>query len=56
VVQWQRGDDEKLGFTQEGRIRRGCEVGGQFFQRIKWALLREEWQARRDGKERDTHF
>ena len=41
---------EKLGFTLEGRIRRGCEVKGQFFDRIKMGLLRDEWQARRDGK------
>jgi RimJ/RimL family protein N-acetyltransferase len=38
---------EKLGFTLEGRIRRGCEVKGQFYDRIKMGLLREEWQARR---------
>jgi len=38
---------EKLGFTLEGRIRRGCEVGGRFFDRIKMGLLRDEWQARR---------
>jgi len=41
---------EKLGFTLEGRIRRGCEVNGQFYDRIKMGLLRDEWQARRDGK------
>jgi RimJ/RimL family protein N-acetyltransferase len=38
---------EKLGFVLEGRIRRGCEVRGQFYDRIKMGLLREEWQARR---------
>jgi RimJ/RimL family protein N-acetyltransferase len=37
---------EKLGFVLEGRIRRGCEVKGQFYDRIKMGLLREEWQAR----------
>jgi len=36
---------EKLGFVREGRIRRGCEVNGQFYDRIKLGLLREEWQA-----------
>jgi RimJ/RimL family protein N-acetyltransferase len=36
---------EKLGFVLEGRIRRGCEVKGQFYDRIKMGLLREEWQA-----------
>ena len=41
---------EKLGFVLEGRIRRGCEVNGQFFDRIKMGLLREEWQARLGGK------
>jgi RimJ/RimL family protein N-acetyltransferase len=39
---------EKLGFTLEGRIRRGCEVGGRFFDRIRMGLLREEWQSGRD--------
>ena len=38
---------EKLGFVLEGRIRRGCEVNGQFYDRIKMGLLRDEWQARR---------
>jgi RimJ/RimL family protein N-acetyltransferase len=38
---------EKLGFALEGRIRRGCEVNGQFFDRIKMGLLRDEWQTRR---------
>jgi RimJ/RimL family protein N-acetyltransferase len=38
---------EKLGFVLEGRIRRGCEVKGHFYDRIKMGLLREEWQARR---------
>jgi RimJ/RimL family protein N-acetyltransferase len=47
---------EKLGFTLEGRIRRGCEVNGQFFDRIKMGLLRDEWQARRDGKGHGAHF
>ncbi len=39
---------EKLGFVIEGRIRRGCEVNGQFYDRIKMGLLREEWRARHD--------
>jgi len=43
---------EKLGFTLEGRIRRGCEVNGKFFDRIKMGLLRDEWQARREGRSR----
>jgi RimJ/RimL family protein N-acetyltransferase len=38
---------EKLGFVLEGRIRRGCEVNGKFYDRIKMGLLREEWQSRR---------
>lgn len=41
---------EKLGFVHEGRIRGGCEVRGRFFDRIKMGLLRNEWQARRDGQ------
>ena len=40
---------EKLGFVTEGRIRRGCEVRGQFYDRVKMGLLRDEWQARRDS-------
>ncbi len=41
---------EKLGFVLEGRIRRGCEVNGQFYDRIKMGLLREEWQTLWDVK------
>jgi RimJ/RimL family protein N-acetyltransferase len=41
---------EKLGFVVEGRIRNGCEVRGRFFDRVKMGLLRDEWQARRDGR------
>jgi RimJ/RimL family protein N-acetyltransferase len=33
----------KLGFTEEARIRRGCELGGKFYDRIKMGILREEW-------------
>jgi RimJ/RimL family protein N-acetyltransferase len=40
---------EKLGFALEGRIRRGCEVKGQFYDRIKMGLLREEWASRRSN-------
>ncbi len=35
---------EKLGFTEEARIRRGCEVKGVFYDRIKMGILREEWK------------
>jgi RimJ/RimL family protein N-acetyltransferase len=42
---------EKLGFVVEGRIRNGCEVRGRFFDRVKMGLLRDEWQACRDGNE-----
>ena len=34
---------EKLGFSEEARIRRGCEVKGVFYDRIKMGILREEW-------------
>jgi RimJ/RimL family protein N-acetyltransferase len=34
----------KLGFVQEACIRRGCEVGGKFYDRIKMGILREEWE------------
>lgn len=34
---------EKLGFVLEGRIRRGCEVKGRFFDIIHMGVLREEW-------------
>jgi len=37
----------KLGFTEEGRIRRGCEVKGEFYDRIKMGILRDEWENKR---------
>lgn len=41
----------KLGFVEEGRIRKGCQVGGVFYDRIKMGLLREEWE---EAKRRST--
>ena len=35
---------EKLGFIEEGRIRKGCEVKGIFYDRIKMGILRSEWR------------
>lgn len=34
---------QNLGFVQEACIRKGCEVGGKFYDRIKMGILREEW-------------
>ncbi len=34
---------QKLGFLEEGRIRRGCMVKNQYFDRINMGLLKEEW-------------
>jgi len=35
---------QKLGFVQEACIRKGCEVKGKFYDRIKMGILREEWE------------
>lgn len=35
----------KLGFVEEGRMRRSCEVAGRFYDRVRMGLLCEEWQA-----------
>ena len=35
----------KLGFTEEGRIRKGCEVNGEFYDRIKMGILKDEWKS-----------
>jgi RimJ/RimL family protein N-acetyltransferase len=40
----------KLGFQQEACIRRGCEVGGKFYDRIKMGILREEWERKFKGR------
>lgn len=34
----------KLGFIEECRIRRGCQVEGKFYDRIKMGILKEEWE------------
>jgi RimJ/RimL family protein N-acetyltransferase len=39
----------RLGFKLEGTIRNGCEVEGRFYDRLKFGLLRSEWQALRPG-------
>lgn len=38
----------KLGFIEEARIRRGCQVKGRYYDRIKMGILREEWEAVKD--------
>lgn len=38
---------EKLGFIEEGRIRKGCKVKGIFYDRIKMGILRSEWEEKR---------
>lgn len=35
---------EKLGFIEEARIRKGCEVNKIFCDRIKMGILRSEWK------------
>lgn len=37
---------KKLGFTEEARIRKGCEVKGVFYDRIKMGILQSEWKER----------
>ncbi len=34
---------KRLGFVEEGRIRRGCKVDGTYYDRVKMGLLKEEW-------------
>jgi RimJ/RimL family protein N-acetyltransferase len=34
----------KLGFVEEACIRRSCEVGGKFYDRIEMGILRSEWE------------
>lgn len=34
---------EKVGFIEEGRIRRGCMVKGIFYDRVKMGILKEEF-------------
>lgn len=38
----------KLGFTEEGRLREHAEVDGQFYDVICFGLLRSEWLAQRE--------
>jgi RimJ/RimL family protein N-acetyltransferase len=38
---------EKLGFIEEGRIRKGCEIKGTFYDRIKMGILNDEWKKRK---------
>ena len=38
----------RLGFVEEGRIRRGCVVDEIYYDRIKMGLLKEEWQFKGD--------
>lgn len=34
---------QKLGFQEEGRIRRGCMVNDQYYDRINMGLLKADW-------------
>jgi RimJ/RimL family protein N-acetyltransferase len=36
---------KKLGFLEEARVRKACEVDGRFWDRVKMGILREEWSA-----------
>ena len=38
---------KKLGFVEEGRIRRSCFVRGVFYDGMDMGILREEWLARK---------
>jgi RimJ/RimL family protein N-acetyltransferase len=38
---------EKLGMKQEACTRNGCEVGGRFYNRLRYGILREEWETAR---------
>ena len=38
------GPVSKLGFTEEARIRRARRVGGEYYDRMVYGVLREEWQ------------
>ncbi len=38
---------EKLGMTQEGRLRRHAFRGGEFRDMVLYGILREEWEAKR---------
>lgn len=38
---------EKLGFIEEARIRKSCEVKGVFYDRIKMGILRSEWEEKK---------
>jgi RimJ/RimL family protein N-acetyltransferase len=39
---------EKLRMKQEACTRNGCEVAGRFYDRLKYGMLRPEWEAARD--------
>lgn len=38
---------EKLGFIEEVRIRKSCEVNGIFYDRIRMGILWSEWEERK---------
>ena len=37
---------EKLGFLKEGQIRKVRYYQGQYYDSVKYGILREEWAAR----------
>ncbi|MCK4523743.1 GNAT family N-acetyltransferase [candidate division WOR-3 bacterium] len=39
---------EKLGFVEESRIRKSCEVKGVLYDRIKMGILRSEWKKKKE--------
>lgn len=39
---------EKLGFVEESRIRKSCEIDGVFYDRIKMGILRSEWKNKKE--------
>jgi len=38
---------EKLGFIEEARIRKVCEVNGIFYDKIRMGILRSEWKEKK---------
>jgi RimJ/RimL family protein N-acetyltransferase len=38
---------EKLGFIEEARIRKSCEVNGIFYDKMRMGILRSEWEEKK---------
>jgi len=44
--EWEQAVAEKLGFLKEGQIRKVRYYQGQYYDSVKYGILREEWAAR----------